>query len=100
MKTAKVCKKGELKIKGKCYMGIKTKHWTVVEIGDDLHIYRGLPSVDNYRATINEEESNWQPPSIQVSQDHMKHMEESNSAIFFDADDLKKKKWQNRDLPE
>jgi len=99
MKNAKVCKKGTVKIKGKCYPGIKTEKWTIVKMAGDLQIYRGTPSMETFRGSIMEGEENWQPASIQVSQDHMKHMEESNVAIFFDADDLKKKKWQNMDLP-
>jgi len=95
----KACKKGEVKaIDGKCYPGYKTKTWTIVDSVGDLRIYRGVPSLKNYRGAILEKEGNWQPPSIQISKDNMKHMEESNTAIFFDTNDLKKKKWKNTDI--
>ena len=98
--TAKACKKGEVKaIDGKCYPGYKTKTWTIVDSVGDLRIYRGVPSAENYRGGILERESDWQPPSIQISLDNMERMEESNTIIFFDIDDLKKKKWKNKDIP-
>ena len=94
------CKKGEVRaIDGKCYPGIKTKNWTLVESVGDLQIYHGEPKLENWRGTLTGGEMDWQPPSIQVSQDNMKSMEESNVMIFFDLKDLKKKKWANPDLP-
>jgi hypothetical protein len=69
MKDAKVCKKGTVKIKGKCYPGIKTGKLTIVKMAGDLQIYRGTPSIDNFRGSILEGEENWQPPSIQVYPD-------------------------------
>lgn len=98
---SKACKKGEVRaIDGKCHPGMKTKHWTIVESVGDLNIYRGVPSLETFRGSVLEREDDWQPPSIQVSQDRMRSMEESNVAIFFDVDDLKSRKWQNRDLPK
>lgn len=95
---AKICPKGQVRaIDGKCYPGIKTKTWTIVNSVGDLRIYRGVPSLKNYRGGILEKEGNWQPPSIQISQDNMKHMEESNVAIFFDINDLKGK-WENTNI--
>ena len=99
--TAKACKKGQVRaIDGKCYPGYKTKTWTIVDSVGDLRIYRGIPSLENYRGGILEREGDWQPPSIQISQDNMKRMEESNTVIFFDIDDLKKKKWKNKAIPK
>lgn len=99
MKGAQICSKGQIRVDGKCYPGIKTKHWTIVESVSDLQIYRGEPNFNNWRGTLTAGESDWQPPSIQISQDQMKHMEESNVAIFFDEKDLKSRKWENLDLP-
>lgn len=98
---AKACKKGEVKaIDGKCYPGYKTKTWTIVDSVGDLRIYRGVPSAENARGGILEREGDWQPPSIQISLDNMKRMEESNAIIFFDIDDLKRKKWKNKSIPK
>lgn len=99
--NAKACKKGQVRaIDGKCYPGYKTETWTIVDSIGDLYIYRGVPSLENYRGGILEREGDWQPPSIQISQDNMKRMEESNVAIFFDINDLKKRKWKNKDIPK
>ena len=100
MTKKKGCPAGKVKaIDGKCYPGITTKTWTIVESVGDLNIYRGIPDLQNYRGTITEVQEDWQPPSIQISQDNMKVMEESNAMIFFDIKDLKKKQWKNRDIP-
>ena len=94
------CPVGKVKaIDGKCYPGITTKTWTIVESVGDLRTYRGVPSAEKYRGGILEREGDWQPPSIQISQDNMKVMEESNTMIFFDIKELKKKQWGNRAIP-
>lgn len=99
--SVKACEKGKVRaIDGKCYPGITTKEWTIIKSIGDLNIYRGTPSLGNYRGSIlGESPENWQPPSIQVSLDNMKKMDESNTFIFFDENDLKKKKWKNKSIP-
>ena len=95
------CKPGRVKgPDGKCYPGFKTKEWALVESVGDLQIYKGDVDLRNWRGTLTSGEGNWQPPSIQICQDNMKSMEESNVKIFFDISDLKRKKWENKDLPE
>jgi hypothetical protein len=89
---------------------LETKDWAVVKSGDMIAIYKKLRgkkfdpleigSSSQFRGTLEEEESNWQPASIQVVKDNMKDMEESNVSIFFDESDLKKKTWGNKGLPK
>jgi len=85
---------------------IETKDWIVKESAGDLLIFKKMKGMKKkpidfrqYRGTLASEEPNWQPASIQVGQDSMKSMEESNVKIFFDKMDLKKKEWGNRGLP-
>jgi hypothetical protein len=61
--------------------------------------YRKSNLLKDYRGTLSSGEKEWQPASIQISKDLMKEMEESNTAIFFDTQDLKRK-WKNKDLPK
>lgn len=82
---------------------IETKNWIIQETETGATILKkptGKTTLLNYRGSIADEEDSHQPASIQVSKDFMKTIEESNTQIFFDASDLRKKKWQNKDLPK
>lgn len=93
------CPLGKVRaVDGKCYNGIKGGPWTIIESVGDLNIYKGKPKLGNYRGTISVGAKSWQPPSIQISQDNMSQMTESNTIIFFDDKDLKNKNYQNRDI--
>ena len=99
MSKRKGCPAGKVRaVDGKCYPGIKGGPWTIVESVGDLNIYKGMPKLENHRGTISSGEKKWHPPSIQVSQDNMSQMTESNTIIFFDDKDLKNKNYENRDI--
>ena len=84
-------------IKGKT---ISSKDWECEQGNDDLVCRKKDSRLTDNLVYLQDSEKNWQPASIQIAEwNGLKKMEESGSVIFFKEDDLKKKKWENRDLP-
>lgn len=110
MIDAKACKRagGRWDSKNKvCDFGLKgviaNKGWIVQKVGDailifDRNKYDVADPLRTYVGSLENEEPKWQPKSIQISQDTLVRMEESNTAIFFPKNEIKKRKWENVDI--
>jgi len=107
---AKACKKigGQWDSKKKvCRFVAKrtmsNKGWVLQKRGSDILILdRETYDPDNplrsYVGALLETEEDWQPKSIQINQDTLARMVESNTAIFFPRRMLRAKKWKNIDV--
>ena len=101
----KKCPPGKIFVAHQCRQGIMTKDWIVVKGGSAILILKkegDVGDIENvlelHRGSLEDTESDWQPASIQISQDEMRRMVESNISIFYDEKDLKRRKWKNRGL--
>ena len=106
----KTCKKagGRCDTKNKvCDFGLKgviaNKWWIVQKVGDDIFIfnrnrYDVADPLKGYIGSLQDEEPGWQPKSIQINQDTLVRMEESNTAIFFPRNKIRKQRWKNTDI--